>query len=83
MSRYYIARSNKKFIDDEDAWYSGIAIDDCAKHCDEQIGFECQSFDYCYFSIDWTSATRFYLTLKFYFGTVILTLPVEWSLPNA
>jgi hypothetical protein len=28
--------------------YDHITLDDCARYCDERIGFECKSFDYCF-----------------------------------
>ena len=28
--------------------FSSITIDDCARACNEQVGFDCNSFDYCF-----------------------------------
>ena len=44
--------ANKKFSSNKDRSILNIGIDDCSKACNEELGFECKSFDFCYLNGD-------------------------------
>ena len=40
------------FSQDLDLKLTSLTIDDCAAHCADELGFECQSFEFCYLNGD-------------------------------
>ena len=50
MSRYDLKLANHRFAQTQDKTISKTNIDDCVNACNKEIGFDCQSFDYCYTS---------------------------------
>jgi hypothetical protein len=58
LSNYKLKIPNSKFKNRNDAVLSKITIDDCAKQCNEHVGFECKSFDFCYINGDCTLSQK-------------------------
>ncbi|CAF0875761.1 unnamed protein product [Brachionus calyciflorus] len=48
LSKYKLIQPKTKFLTSQEIELSGITIDDCAKACNEQVGFDCNTFDYCF-----------------------------------
>lgn len=48
MSRYDIKFADRKFATEKDRTILKVSIDDCAKACNDELGFECLSFDFCF-----------------------------------
>jgi hypothetical protein len=48
LNRYTRVLPNSKFLKTKEFTLTGVTIDDCAKRCNEQIGLDCKSFDFCY-----------------------------------
>jgi hypothetical protein len=48
LSRFKLVLPKSTMSRSMDREYTGVSIDDCARTCNEQVGVECKSFDYCY-----------------------------------
>lgn len=48
LSRYKLVKPKSKFTASQSSEYSDYTIDDCARSCNDQLGLECKSFDFCY-----------------------------------
>lgn len=48
MAKYNRKYTGKAFKKDFDTVFNQLSIDDCAKKCNQELGFECKSFDFCY-----------------------------------
>lgn len=48
LNRYDLKYSNRKFAKATEKVITETNVDDCALACDKELGFECQSFDYCF-----------------------------------
>lgn len=52
LSRYDMTYPNKKYTTAKDRTIAKTNIDDCARACNDEPSFDCQSFDFCYTSGD-------------------------------
>ena len=52
LSKYNLKYANKKFAKKPDRVLLGSNIDNCAISCNDELGFECKSFDFCYLNGD-------------------------------
>jgi hypothetical protein len=52
LSRYDLKMANRKFAKSQDKSISKSSIDDCVNSCNNELEFDCQSFDFCYISGD-------------------------------
>ncbi|CAF0773656.1 unnamed protein product [Brachionus calyciflorus] len=48
LSKYNRKYTGKTFKTNIDREYFQLNIDDCARACNEELGFECKAFDFCY-----------------------------------
>lgn len=54
LQNYKLKLPNSRFSKENDASFSKLSIDDCARLCNEQMSYECKSFDFCYINGDCT-----------------------------
>lgn len=47
-----MVKPKSKFVASQDTEFAKYAIDDCARACNEHLGYECKSFDFCYITGD-------------------------------
>lgn len=52
LSKYNLKFGGKKFSVPQNRILLGSNIDDCARSCNEELGFDCKSFDFCFLSGD-------------------------------
>jgi hypothetical protein len=52
LEKYNRKKPNKKFQSNKQIYLQNQNIDDCAKFCSEELGFDCLSFDFCYITGD-------------------------------
>ena len=48
LIKFNLKYPNKKFSSKKDRTILNLNIDDCAKACMDELGFDCKSFDFCY-----------------------------------
>lgn len=48
LSRYDLSYPSKRFTKSRDRTIAGTNIDDCVRACNNEMGFDCKAFDFCY-----------------------------------